>query len=127
MGTVFSDTKVTTAVNTQIGQSLGTSAGQQASLDAASKAVTSANDADSKLALAIAKLNTCKGASDASAAVTAAADARNALRNYMAADKQLIVPANVVSETSIDEIDLQKSKASITAACTNLLATLAKP
>ena len=127
LGSVLSDPKVTAAATTQIAQSLGTSAGQQASQDTASKAAAAANDADTKLALAIVKLTTCKAAADGTSALTSGAEARNALRNYMMADSLLSSPSRVIDVGVIEKIDLQKGKNAIVDACISVLASLNKP
>ena len=126
LGTIFSDPKVTAAATTQLTQILVPSAAQQAALDATTKAASAASDADTKLGLAIAKLNLCKAATDASSAVATGADARTALRNYMLADAALAAPRADVQQATIDTIDLRKPAAAIKSGCTSLLDALAK-
>ncbi len=127
MGTIFSDPKVTAAANTQLTQLLIPSVAQQATQDAAAKSASAASDADTKLGVAIAKLNACKAAADAPSAVATGADARTALRNYMLADIALAAPRGDVQQATIDMIDLRKPTAAIKSGCTSVLAALAKP
>ena len=126
LGTVFSDPKVVAAANTQLTQLLIPSVAAQAASDATGKAASLASDADTKLGLAIAKLNGCKNA-DAASAVSAGADARTALRNYVLADSASPAPHNDIDQTIIDKIDLRQNSASIKAKCVEVLTLLAKP
>ncbi len=127
LGTIFSDPKVVAAANTQLTQMLIPSVKEQANKDAASKATTAENDADTKLAAAIGKLVACKAANDGPAAVSAGAEARNALRGYMSADLALASPHGDVQQATIDTIDLRKSGGTIKTQCGEVLASLAKP
>jgi len=127
LGTIFSDPKVTAAATTQLTQLLIPSAAQQSALDATTKAASAASDADTKLGIAIAKLNLCKAAADASSAVATGAEARTALRNYMLADAALAAPRADVQQATIDMIDLRKPADAIKGGCVNVSAALAKP
>ena len=125
LGTVLSDPKVVTAANTQLDQLLIPNVQKQATADAATKAATGSNDADTKLSIAIAKLQTCSAASPASA-LSAGADARVALRNFSLADSAASQPLGIVQDTQINQIDLQTSGASIIGQCTSVLKGLSK-
>lgn len=125
LGTVFSDSKVTAAINTEVGQKFVSSASQAADADAASKATTAASDADSKYGIAISKLVACKAATDA-AAIAAAADARNALRTYIASDAALAAPRGDVQQPVIDKIDLRRGAGAAKDGCGQVLTELTR-
>ena len=59
--------------------------------------------------------------------MSAAADARTALRNYMLADLALAAPRGDVQQATIDMIDLRKSSAVVKSQCDAVLASLTKP
>lgn len=125
LGAVFSDSKVTTAINTEVAQKFVPSASQAADADAASKATTASSDADTKYGAAISKLMVCKAATDA-AAIAAAADARNALRNYMVSDAVLAAPRGDVQQPVIDKIDLRRGPAIAKDGCGQVLIDLTR-
>lgn len=127
LGTVFSDSKVTAAENTALTQILVPGAKQQAEQEATSKEVTAANDADTKFVTVLAKLGACKSAADGAPTLSAAAEARTALRNYMVAAAVLSPPQTDVQEAMIKAIDIRKKSAEIRSACDTTLKQLVKP
>lgn len=126
LGTVFSDPKVTAAADTQLSQVLIPSVRKQTAADDSAKSVTAANDADTKFGVVIAKLNACKGATDTSSIAGAGADARSALRNFMIADGLSPTPAGLVTQSTVEQIDLTQQSSAIKAACTKILSSITK-
>lgn len=126
LGTVFSDAKVTAAENTALTQILVPGAKQQAEQEATSKEVTAANDADTKFVTVLATLNACKVAADGASTLSAGAEARAALRNYMVAAAVLSPPQTDVQEAMIKAIDIRKNSVAIKSACDTTLKQLVK-
>ncbi len=126
IGGIFSDTKVVAALNTELGQVFIPKASEEAERDIKVKYATAANDADTKAAIAFEKLIACANVPDNTSAVTAASEARKALRNYLIADRLVEVPSSDITEEQIESIDLKGTKLNIKKSCADILASISK-
>lgn len=127
LGKVFSDPKVVAAETTALTQLLVPGVKEQADKDATTKALSNASDADTKFVAVLAKLSACSTAATGQARLTAAAEARAAMRTYFLADSLLENPRADVQEGMIEKIDLTAKSADIKTACETTLANLVKP
>ena len=125
LGSVLSDSNASAAATNGLTTLLVPSAREQSNQAAKTKANAADNDADTKLADVMVKLDACSTATG-SAAITAGAAARTSLRDYLAADQAKATPEGIVDAKMIATIDPQKGSAAVIAACKSIEAQLTK-
>lgn len=126
LGKVFSDPKVVAAETATLTQVFVPGVKEQADKDATTKALGNDSDADTKFVMFLTKLDACIKAANGTPSLSAAAEARAAMRSYFIADSLLANSRKDVQEGMIDEIDLRVSSDKVRAACTDILKRVQK-